>query len=93
MRLNACVIGMAPFGLFAAFIEGCVTFDSGGRNGGQPTRRDGQPARKVFTVDRHGLAENFVSFRNPCGLQSSPLEFAPNRDFVCVPLQGHAPLS
>ena len=33
---------------------------------------------KVFAVERHGLAEDFVSFRALCGVQSLPLVFAPN---------------
>ena len=46
---------------------------------------------KVFTVERHGLLENFESFRNLCGVQSSPLAFSLNCTFVCDPLQGQAP--
>ena len=36
----------------------------------------------VFAVERHGLPKNFVSFRALCGVQSSPLVFAPNRAIV-----------
>ena len=46
---------------------------------------------KMFTVERHELPEDFVYFRTLCGVQSSPLVFAPNRAFVCGPLQGQAP--
>ena len=46
---------------------------------------------KVFAVERHGPSEDFVSFRALCGVQSLPLVFAPNRAFVCGPLQGQAP--
>ena len=46
---------------------------------------------KVFAVERCGLPQYFVSFRTPCGVQSSPLVFAPNRVFVCGPLQWQAP--
>ena len=42
---------------------------------------------KVFTVERHGLPEDFVSFPALCGVQSSPLVFAPNLPFVPGPLQ------
>ena len=42
---------------------------------------------KVFTVERPGLPEHFVSFPALCGLQSSPLVFAPNLPFVRGPLQ------
>ena len=37
---------------------------------------------KVFTVERPGLPEDFVSFPALCGVQSSPLLFAPNLPFV-----------
>ena len=33
---------------------------------------------KVFAVERHELPEGFVSFLALCGVQSSPLVFAPN---------------
>ena len=42
---------------------------------------------KVFTVERPGLPEDFVSFPALCGVQSSPLVFAPNLPFVRGPLQ------
>ena len=42
---------------------------------------------KVFTVERHGLPKDFVSFPALCGVQSSPLVFAPNLPFVRGPLQ------
>ena len=44
---------------------------------------------KMFAVERHGrLSEDFMYFRALCGVQSLPLVFAPNRAFVCGPLQG-----
>ena len=46
---------------------------------------------KVFAFERHGLPEDFVSFCSLRGVQSSPLALAPNRAFVCGPLQGQAP--
>ena len=42
---------------------------------------------KVFTIERPGLPEDFVSFPALCGMQSSPLVFAPNLPFVRGPLQ------
>ena len=33
---------------------------------------------KVFTVERHGLPEDFFSFAALCGVKSSPLIFALN---------------
>ena len=42
---------------------------------------------KLFAVKRHGLHEDFVSFRTLCGVQSSLLVFAPNRSVVCSPLE------
>ena len=37
---------------------------------------------KVFAVGRPGLPEDFVSFPALCGVQSSPLVFAPNLPIV-----------
>ena len=37
---------------------------------------------KVFTVERPGLPEDFVYFPALCGVQSSPLVFAPNLPIV-----------
>ena len=42
---------------------------------------------KVFAVERPGLPEDFVYFPALCGVQSSPLVFAPNLPFVRSPLQ------
>ena len=41
-----------------------------------------QQDMKVFAVERHELPEDFVSFRAMCGVQSSPLVFAPQRGIV-----------
>ena len=35
--------------------------------------------KKVFAIERQGLSEDFMSFCSLCGVQSSPLVFAPNR--------------
>ena len=37
---------------------------------------------KVFAVERPGLPEDFVSFPAMCGVQLSPLVFAPNLPIV-----------
>ena len=42
---------------------------------------------KVFAVERPGFSEDFVSLPALCGVQSSPLVFAPNLPFVRGPLQ------
>ena len=42
---------------------------------------------KVFAAERSGLPEDFVSFPALCGVQSSPLVFAPNLPIVWGPLQ------
>ena len=42
---------------------------------------------EVFVVERPGLPEDFVSFPALCGVQSSPLVFAPNLSTVWGPLQ------
>ena len=46
-----------------------------------------QQGMNVFTVERPGLLEDCVSFPALCGVQSSPLVFAPNLPIVCGPLQ------
>ena len=42
---------------------------------------------KVFAVEGPEFPEDFVSFPALCGVQSSPLVFAPNLPFVRGPLQ------
>ena len=42
---------------------------------------------KVLAAERPGLPEDFVAFPALCGMQSSPLVFAPNLPFVRGPLQ------
>ena len=42
---------------------------------------------KAFAVERPGLPDDSVSFPALCGVQSSPLIFAPNLQFVRGPLQ------
>ena len=42
---------------------------------------------KVFAVERPGLPEDFVYFPALCGVQSSPLVFAPNLPIVWGPRQ------
>ena len=37
---------------------------------------------KVFAVERPGLPKDFMSFPALCGVQSSPLVFAPNLPFA-----------
>ena len=43
---------------------------------------------KLFAVERPGLPEDFVSFPALCGVQSSPLVFAPNLPIVEVRYSG-----
>ena len=42
---------------------------------------------EVFAFERPGLPEEFASFPALCGVQSSPLAFAPNLPIVWSPLQ------
>ena len=42
---------------------------------------------KMFAVEIHELPEYFVFLRALCGVQPSPLAFAPNRPIVWSPLQ------
>ena len=47
---------------------------------------------KVFAVERYGFPGDFVFFRALCGVQSSPLVFAPNRAIIWGPLQWQGPV-
>ena len=42
---------------------------------------------KVFAFESPGPPEDFMSFPDLCGVQSSPLVFAPNLSIVWGPLQ------
>ena len=85
MRLNVCFNEMTLFGPFAALINGCNSY---GRMEVGPQEEMANPqGMKVFAVERPGLPEDFVSFPALCGVQSSPLVFAPNLPFVRGPLQ------
>ena len=55
--------------------------------GPQEEMANPQGMKKVFAVERPGLPEDFLSFHDRCGVQSSPLVFAPNLPFVRGPLQ------
>ena len=46
-----------------------------------------QQGMKVFAVERPGLPKYFASFSALCGVQSSPLVFAPNLPIVWGPPQ------
>ena len=85
---------MASFGPFEAFTKGSSTCDRGGRNGRQPTIKDANlEDMTMFAVERHGFPEDFVYFRALCGVQSSPLVFAPDRAIVWGPLQWQVPVN
>ena len=92
MRLNVCVNEMAPFGPFAAIVKGCITLTVVVEMDASPQDEMANPqGMKMFAFERHGLPKDFVCFRTLCGVQSSPLVFAPNRAFVYGLLQGQAP--
>ena len=83
MRLNICFNEMALFGPFAAkAVAAMAEMEVGPRE--EMTNPQGM---KVFAVERPGLPEDFVSFPAMCGVESSPLVFAPNLPFVRGPLQ------
>ena len=53
-----------------------------------PQEEMANPQRMTaFAVERPGLPEDFLYFPALCGVQSSPLVFAPNLPFVRGPLQ------
>ena len=49
------------------------------------------PGTAVLPMDRHGFAEDFVSFRTLCSVQSSLVRFARNRAIAWGPPQSQAP--
>ena len=87
MRLNVCFNEMALFGPFAALIKGCAVAAMAEMEIIPQEEMADPQGMKVFAVERPGLPEDFVSFPALCGVQSSPLVFAPNLPFVRGPLQ------
>ena len=89
MRFNACVNEIAPFRPFAVLSRVVSPLTVVVELEVSPQNEMGNPQGiQVFAFERHGLSEDFVSFRALCGVQSSPLEFAPNCTFVCGTLRG-----
>ena len=85
MRLNVCFNEIALFGLFAALIKAVAAMVE---MEASPQEEMANPqGMKVFAVERPELPEDFVSFPALCGVQSSPLVFAPNLPIVWGPLQ------
>ena len=80
MRLNVCFNEIALFEPFAALIKGRTAM---AEMEVIPQEEMANPqGMKVFAVERPGLPEDFVSFPALCGVQSSPLVFAPNLPIV-----------
>ena len=86
MRLNVCFNEMALFGPFAALLSKAVVAMAEMEVSPQEEMANPQ-GMEVFAVERPGLPEDFVYFPALCGVQSSPLVFAPNLPFVRGPLQ------
>ena len=89
MRLNVCFNEMGHFQLLSRAVS-TYTVVVGMEISPQEEMANPR-GMKVFTVERHGLPEEFVSFRAICGVQSSPLVFAPNLAIVWGPPQLQAP--
>ena len=85
MRLNVCFNEMALFGLLQ-LLSKAVAAMAGMEVSPQEEMANPQ-GKKVFAVERPGLPEGFVSFPALCGVQSSPLVFAPSLPIVWSPLQ------
>ena len=87
MRLNVSALTkMAPFGLlYFQLLSMAVAVMAEIVVSPQEEMTNPQGA-KVFAVERHGLPEDFVYFRALCGIQSSPLVFAPNQPIIWGPL-------
>ena len=76
---------MAPFGIFA-LLSRAVAVMADMKVSLQEKMANPQGI-KVFTVEIHGLSEDFVYFPALCGVQLSPVVFVPNRPIVWGPLQ------
>ena len=77
MRLNWNK--MAPFGPFAAFPWAVALKTGMAKMEVSPQEQITNPKYMVVSAgETHGLHGDFVSFRSMCGVQSSPLVFAPN---------------
>ena len=70
MRLNVCVNEMAPFGLFASVLSRAKHRLTAMAQKEVCPRDEitDPPGTNVFTIDRHGFTEGFVSFRKLCGV-------------------------
>ena len=69
MQLNVHVNGMVPFGPFAAIIKGKIPLTSMAQKEVCPRDGIADPSgTNVLPTDRHGFAEDFVSFRTLCGV-------------------------
>ena len=85
MRLNVCFNEMALFGLLQ-LLSKAVAAMAEMEVSPQEEMANSQ-GMKRFAVERPGLNEGFVSFPVLCGVQSSPLVFAPSLPIVWGPLQ------
>ena len=78
---------MALFGPFTALIKGCSRAAMAEMEVSPQEEMANPRGMKVFAVERPGFHEGFVYFPALCGVQSSPLVFAPNLPIVQGPLQ------
>ena len=85
MRLNVCFNEMALFGLLQ-LLSKAVAAMAEMEVSPQEEMANSQ-GMKRFAIERPGLNEGFVSFPVLCGVQSSPLVFAPSLPIVWGPLQ------
>ena len=74
------------------FIKGCSSYMAEMEVSPQEEMANPQ-GMKMFAFERPGLPEDFVSFAALCGVQSSPLVFAPNLPFVKAALYMIVPRS
>ena len=68
---------MAPSGPFAPFVKGYITFYNvvAEMKVGPQEEMANPQGMNMLVVERHGVPEDFVSFRTLCGVQWSPLVF------------------
>ena len=90
MRLNACFNEMALFGPFIVLrkIRTNKAVAAMAEMEVSPQEEMANPqGMKAFAIERPELPEDFLSFPALCGVQSSPLVFAPNLPIAWGPLQ------
>ena len=93
MRSSISVNEMALFGSFPPFVKAKHSLTAMAKEEVCPRDEIADPpGMAVLPIDIYGFDEGLVSFRTPCGVQSSLVRFAPNRAIAWCPPQPQASL-